>query len=130
MKKDSEMHAADDQKKRELVEARNTAEQLEYTARKSLQDNAAAIPEELKKSVGEKAEALAKVKGGEDKEAIRSATETLSRELQKIGELMAKNAQSKQGDKPGEPGNQNNPPGGEARDAEFREGGDEEKPQG
>ena len=124
MKKDSEMHAADDQKKRELIETRNGADQLQYTAEKSLRDNAAGIPEELKKSVQEKIDALAKVKTAEDTAAIKVATEGLSRELQKIGEAVAKGAPKDQG--PGQ-GSQNPPPNeGGTRDAEFREGDGEQ----
>ena len=126
MKKDSEMHAADDQKKRELIEVRNVADQLQYTAEKSLRDNTATIPEDLKKGVQEKIDALVKVKGVDDVAGIRTATEALSRELQKIGEAMTKNAQ---GNQPPQGGEQPPPNEGGARDAEFREGGGEQPKQ-
>ena len=125
MKKDSEMYAAEDQKKRELVEARNVADQLQYTAEKALRDNAAAVPEDIKKGVQENIDALVKVKAGEDLAAIKVATETLSRELSKIGEAVSKNKQAESGQSAGE----QKPPEEGTRDAEFREGGGEEPKQ-
>lgn len=110
MKKDAEAHAADDQKKKELTEARNLAEQLIYTAEKALKDaegnpsnGKAGISDEIKKGVEEKVSELKTVKDKDDITAIKTATENLSKEIQKIGEYMSKN-QSKT----------ENPPQGEA----------------
>ncbi len=97
MAKDAESHAADDQKKRDLVEAKNLAEQLIYTSEKSLVDAGDKVEADLKASVESKVADLKKVKEGEDIEAIKSATSTLSTELSKIGEAMNKAAQSTQG---------------------------------
>jgi molecular chaperone DnaK len=49
MKKEAEAHAADDQKKKDLAEARNLAEQLVYTSEKSLKDAEGKITDEIKK---------------------------------------------------------------------------------
>lgn len=91
MQKDAEMHAADDLKKKEVVEAKNLAEQLIYTAEKSLTDNKDKITEEIKKGVEEKITELKNVKDKDDVSVIKTATTALSNELQKIGEHMSKN---------------------------------------
>lgn len=91
MKKEAEAHAADDQKKKDLAEARNLAEQLVYTSEKSLKDAEGKITDEIKKGVEEKIAELKKAKEGEDVSLIKSATENLSKEIQKIGEQMQKN---------------------------------------
>src|SRR3989344_5572885 len=91
MKKDAETHNADDQKKRE--ETKNAAEQLIYTSEKALRDNKDKVPADVAKTIEEKISALKTAKGGSDVAAIKTASEALSAELQKIGEIMAKAAQ-------------------------------------
>ena len=88
MKQDAESHSAEDEKKKKLVEARNLADQLIYTAEKSLKDHADKISDEIKSSVEAKISDLRSVKDKEDETAITSATETLSAELSKIGEAV------------------------------------------
>jgi len=92
MQKDAEIHATEDAKKKEVIEARNLAEQLIYTAEKSLKDHAEKIPEDTKKTINEKVETLRKEKETENKENIINATKSLSDELQKIGEIISKAA--------------------------------------
>ncbi|MBN2094395.1 MAG: molecular chaperone DnaK [Candidatus Zambryskibacteria bacterium] len=90
MKKDAEAHAADDQKKKEVAEARNLAEQLIYTTEKALKDAEGKISDEIKKGVEEKVEELKKIKDSDDVATIKTATENLSKEIQKIGDYMQK----------------------------------------
>ena len=90
MKKDAETHAADDAKKRDTAEAKNLAEQLVYTSEKALKDAGDKIPTEMKTGVEEKITALKTANNGTDAEAIKTATQALSAELQKIGPYMAK----------------------------------------
>ncbi len=92
MQADAELHAEEDKKKKELVEIKNTAEMIIYTAEKAVKENEAKIPEDLKKSVNDKISALRAVKDGLDEEAIKKATEELSVEMSKIGEAMAKSS--------------------------------------
>ena len=94
MKRDAEEHAADDEKKKAIIESRNMAEQLLYTAEKSLIDYADKIPAETKTEIEDKISALKEVKEKDDKEAIDKKTEELSASLQKIGEIMQKAAES------------------------------------
>ncbi|MDO8619968.1 MAG: molecular chaperone DnaK [bacterium] len=91
MSKDAEAHKDEDAKKRELVEVKNLAEQLVYTAEKTLKDNKEKVPEASAKLVEEKITGLKSVKDGADAGAIKSATEALSQELQKVGQELYKN---------------------------------------
>ncbi len=92
MKKDAEAHAADDQKKKDLAEAKNLAEQLIYTSEKSLKEAEGKVTEDIKKGVEEKVVELKNLKDKDDMSAIKVATENLSKEIQKIGEHMQKNS--------------------------------------
>ncbi len=92
MKKDAEEHAQEDEKRKKLVEVRNVADQMVYTAEKSLKDAGDKISEEVKKEVQENIESLKKEVTGEDVDVITKAADTLSNSLSKIGEAMAKAA--------------------------------------
>ncbi|MFH0969118.1 MAG: molecular chaperone DnaK [Patescibacteria group bacterium] len=94
MKKDAEIHAEEDKKKKELVEARNMADTLAYTIEKAMREAGDKITEDEKKPVQEKIEELNKVKNGDDLEAIKKATEALSQEAQKIGQKLYAAAQA------------------------------------
>ena len=87
----AEQNAAEDQKKKDLVDAKNMAEQLIYTAEKSLKD-APTVPEDLKTSINTKIDALKKERESGTLESMKSATDALSSEIQKIGEFMNKQA--------------------------------------
>ncbi len=99
MKKDAELHAAEDKKKQELIEAKNLADSLVYTSEKTLKDNDAKIPADSKKQAVEKIEALKKVKDSDNIEEIRAKTRELSELMQKIGTELYKQ-QPKQEEKP------------------------------
>lgn len=98
MKEDAEKHADEDKKKKDIVDAKNTAEQLVNVATKALADagdpstgsGQAKIPDELRKSVEEKIAAVKTALEGTDTEAIKKASDELSAEMQKIGEAMSK----------------------------------------
>lgn len=127
MKKDAEMHNADDQKKREEVEIKNGAEQLIYTSEKALRDNKDKVPEDVAKTIEDKITALKTAKTGTDVSLIKTASEALSTELQKIGEIMAKAAKDAQSASAGasaEPNSSDGKSEGKVRDAEFKEGND------
>jgi molecular chaperone DnaK len=123
MKRDADANAADDAKKKEEVEVRNTAEHMAYTAEKSLRDNGDKVPAEVKADVEAKIAEVRKVKDGPDMAVIKTATEALSLSMQKIGEAMSKHDESKAGAQQANP-EQNNggEQGGEnVKDAEFKE---------
>jgi molecular chaperone DnaK len=122
MKKDAEMHEADDKKKKEEIEVRNLADQMSYTAEKSLRDYGDKVSEDIKKGVNDKIEALKKVKESGLSDEIKKATEELSVEMQKIGSAMSQ--------QPGTGSEQSGAPNGDkkkdgdVKDAEFEEGTD------
>lgn len=85
MKKDAELHAVEDKKKQEVIEAKNLADAMVYTAEKTLKDNDAKIAADMKKEATEKLEALKKVKDGDNVDDIKAKTKELSDVMQKIG---------------------------------------------
>lgn len=125
MKKDAELHAEEDKRKKELVEARNMADTLTYTTEKALREAGDKVTAEEKKPVEEAITELNTVKNGDDLEAIKKASQNLSEAAQKIGEKLYKAAQesgSKEqgtGDSP-ESGNPH--PDTEPKDAEVEDG--------
>ncbi len=114
MRTEAKEHEAEDKEKRELVETKNMAEQLLYTAEKSLVDHGAKVSDEVKQGVQAKIDALKTYKYGTDRMAIRNATDELSRELSKIGEAMSKEGEAKTEEKKDEGGDE----GPKVRDAE------------
>ncbi len=88
LKKEAEAHAEEDKKKKELIEVRNQAESLVYIAEKSLREAGDKVPEEIKNGVKEKLEVLRGSKDADDVGKIKSDTEELSNELQKIGQAV------------------------------------------
>lgn len=97
MQADAEAHAEEDAKKKELADAKNTAEMTIFTAEKSLKEYGDKVEATLKTAVEEKITALRAAKDGADKDAIHSATEALSAELSKIGEAMSAQGRSASG---------------------------------
>ena len=118
MQKDAEAHASEDMKKKEVVEAKNIAEQLIYTAEKSLRDAGEKVPAELRATIENKITDAKTASKGEDMEQIKKTTTELSNKLQKIGEIMNKASQE----------SAQTPPSGETpvRDADFEEKKSEE----
>ena len=97
MRKDAELHATEDTKKKELIEARNLAEQIIYTSEKALTDAGDKVTADEKKPVQEKIEALKKAKEGDSTDAIKKATEELSKAIQAIGSKLYQQGGKDQG---------------------------------
>jgi molecular chaperone DnaK len=95
MKKEAEMHLAEDQQKKELIEARNLADNLIYTSEKTLKEAGDKVSQESKKEIEEKIADLKKVKDSGNIEELKSKTQELSQAIQKIGAEMYKAAQEK-----------------------------------
>ena len=93
MKADAEMHASQDKEKKELIEAKNLADNLIYTSEKTLKDAGDKISEQDKKEIEEKVSELKKVKDNDNLEEIKTKTQDLSQVVQKIGAEMYKKAQ-------------------------------------
>ena len=96
MKKEAEMYAAEDQKKRDLIEVRNAADNLVYVTEKTLRESGDKVQADVKKQIEEQAEALKKVKDGDNMEEIKQKTAELSQAIQKIGAELYQQAQSQQ----------------------------------
>ncbi|MEK7228345.1 MAG: molecular chaperone DnaK [Patescibacteria group bacterium] len=119
MKKDAELHADEDAKKKELVDTKNTADLTIFTAEKALTEHTTHITEDIKTAVEEKIKNLKTAKEGSDKGMTETAIHELSTEMQKIGEAVAK-AQPQENTPPPAGGSE-----GEVKDAEATE----EKPE-
>lgn len=85
MKKEAEAHTAEDQKKRELVEVRNSADNLIYTTEKTLKESGSKMNQDLKKEIEGKIENLKKIKDGDTIEETKSKIAELSQAIQKAG---------------------------------------------
>jgi len=94
MKKEAEMHAEEDKKKRELIDLKNQAESLIFTTEKTLKDAGDKVSADQRKDILDKIEDLKKAKEGEDQNLIRNNYEALSLAIQKIGEAMYQQAGS------------------------------------
>ena len=90
MKKEAEINAVEDQKKKELIEARNMADNLIYASEKAIKDAEGKITEDLKKEIEEKINNLKKVKDSDNINDIKAKSEELSEIIQKIGEQVYK----------------------------------------
>ena len=77
MRKDAELHAEEDRKRKELIEARNNADNTVYAAEKALRDFGEKVPADTKSEVEAKVVDVKKAAEGEDVAAIKSATEAL-----------------------------------------------------
>lgn len=97
MQRDAQAHAAEDEKKRELAEAKNIGEQLSYTAEKALKDAGDKVPADLKTGIESKISALKTAVQGSDLNAIKTATQELSTEIQKIAQYVKPSEPPKEG---------------------------------
>jgi molecular chaperone DnaK len=90
--KDAELHAEDDKKKRELVDARNQADALIYSTEKSIKDLGDKIDEATKSKVESTIEPLKKAMEGDDTEEIKRLTEEMTQASHKLAEAMYQQA--------------------------------------
>ena len=86
MQRDAEAHAAEDKRKRDLAEARNTAEQRVYQLEKLLDENKDKLSEADKSAVRAAIEKVNEAKKGDDPAAINQAVEDLQRASQAMAE--------------------------------------------
>ncbi|MEN9764047.1 MAG: molecular chaperone DnaK [Pseudomonadota bacterium] len=83
---DAEANASEDKKRVELVQARNTAEAMVHSVKKSLEEHGDKIDADEKAKIEEAVKELEAVSQGEDKDAIESKTDNLMKASQKLGE--------------------------------------------
>ncbi|WP_054952755.1 molecular chaperone DnaK [Flaviflexus massiliensis] len=94
MVKEAEAHAAEDAKRKEEAELRNTSEQQVYSIEKLLEENKDKLDDSLVSDVQGAADALKTALEGEDVEAIKAAQQDLTEKSQKIGEAIYAQAAS------------------------------------
>ena len=85
MRKDAEAHADEDRKRKELIEARNHADNTAYAAEKALREFGEKVPAEVKSEIEAKVAETKSAALGEDIEKIKAAAEALGLAIQKIG---------------------------------------------
>ncbi|MFF2675645.1 molecular chaperone DnaK [Arthrobacter koreensis] len=100
MVREAEEHAAEDKKRREAADVRNSAEQLAYSVDKLLTDNDDKLPEDVKSEVKGDVDALKKaLEGTDNDDEVKTAFEKLQTSQTKLGEAIYSQAQAA-----GEPG--------------------------
>jgi molecular chaperone DnaK len=126
MVKDAELHATEDHKKREMIEARNQADGLVYTTEKAVKEHGDKVDEETKKAIETALEDLKKAMEGDDPEEIKSKTEALATASHKLSEVMYQQAQS-EADAGDEGAADSEGQNDDVVDAEFEEVDDDKK---
>ena len=97
--KEAEQHSAEDQRRRELVEARNTADSLIYQTEKSLSDLGDKVPSADREQVEKQIKDLRETLNGEDIANIRRLSEDLNHAMEALGQQVYSQTQ----EAPGEP---------------------------
>jgi molecular chaperone DnaK len=118
MRREAEAHADEDKKRKEMIEARNTADNAIYTAEKALRDFGDKVPADTKSKVEAEVANVKKALESEDTAAIKSATEQLFQVVQQIGANVYQQDTPAAGPTPG--GEEPGPDGGQ------KPGGDED----
>ncbi len=103
MRKDAEAHAEEDKKKRELVEVKNTADNLIYTTEKSMRDVGDKLSDAEKQDIDKEIAEVKEALKTEDADKIKAATEKLQQASYKVSEALYAKA-SQQAGQTGEAG--------------------------
>jgi molecular chaperone DnaK len=123
MVKDAEANAAEDKKRRELVEARNQGESLIHSTEKSVNEHGDKVAEADKQAITTAIDALRQALAGEDLEVIKARTTDLLQASMKLGEAMYAASQSEGAGAEGE----DEPKKDDVIDADFQEVDDNDK---
>lgn len=122
MVKDAEANAEEDKKLHELVTARNQAEGLIHSIKKSLGEHGDKIGADEKAKIESALKEAEEVVKGDDKDAIEAKSEELAKASQKLGEIMYAQAQAEAGAQGGaEQAEAGKKDDGNVVDAEFEE---------
>ena len=96
MVRDSELHADEDRRRRELIEARNAGDSMIYTAERTVREAGDTIDSALRAGVETKIEALRALLGNDDEQAIRNSIAELSVAVQQLGQAIHERAADQQ----------------------------------
>jgi molecular chaperone DnaK len=102
--KDAELHAEEDRKKKELIEARNHADSLIYSTEKSMKDLGDKVDAGTRAKVEEASAALRKAIEGEDVAEIKRLSEALTQTSHKLAEAIYQQSAQKEQAAGGEAG--------------------------
>jgi molecular chaperone DnaK len=128
MVKDAEAHAAEDKKRRELVEARNQGEALIHATEKSVKDYGDKVAAADKQAIETAVDALRQALQGEDAEAVKARTTDLMQASMKLGEAMYAASQAAgEGGGDQDQGGEGGPKKDDVIDADFQEVDDQDK---
>ncbi len=119
MRKDAEIHAEEDRKRRELIEARNTADNAVYSSEKTLSDLGEKVPADLKSRVEDAIANVRSVRDQDDSNAINSSVEELMKVLQEVGQAAYTQTQSETPDQTQTDQGQTPDDDGDVVDGEF-----------
>ena len=114
MTADAAKYEEEDKKKRELVELKNTAEQLAYTAEKSLKEHGDKLDNDTKTEIETDISAVRDAINGDDRDVLTKASEKLSTSMQKIGQVVNESNDDKSSNN-----DENNADAENVRDAEV-----------
>jgi len=96
MRKDAEEHSAEDQKRRDLAETRNQADQLVWMTDKTLKEHGDKLPADQRQEVDEALEELRKVKDGDQLEDIRHKMEAVQTASHRLAEIIYQQSKAEQ----------------------------------
>ncbi len=96
MVKDAEAHSEEDKKRREVIDAKNQADQMVYNLEKLMRENKDKIPEDEAKNIQAEIENTKKAIESDDAEQIKKAMEALSQASHKLSEMMYQQASQQQ----------------------------------
>jgi molecular chaperone DnaK len=102
--KDAEIHAEEDKKKRELIDARNMADSLIYSTEKSVKEVGDKLDGTIKTNINQAIDNLKKAMEGDNVDEIKRLTEELTQASHKLAETMYANATKDQAQSAGGPG--------------------------
>ncbi len=131
--KDAEVHAEEDKKKKELVEARNQADTLIYSTEKSIKEMGDKVDSSTKSNIESAIESLKKSMEGDDDAEIRKKIDELTQASHKLAEAMYQQASGGAGEEQaGEGAQAGGQPGGQTSeedvvDADFEEVNEDKK---
>ncbi|MBA2589641.1 MAG: molecular chaperone DnaK [Alphaproteobacteria bacterium] len=121
MVKEAESHAAEDKKRRELVEAKNQADALIHSTEKAMAEHGDKVGPDEKTAIDAALASLKDAVGGEDAEAIKEKTNTLAQASMKLGEAMYKAQQGESAASDAAADGAGNKPDENVVDADFEE---------
>ena len=120
MRREAEAHADEDQKRRDLIEARNTADNAVYSSEKTLRDLGEKVPADIKAKVEAAVEKVKSVRDHDDPAEINREVETLMQTLQQVGQA-AYSQQPPQDENPQGGSDQTPPDDGDVVDGDFKQ---------